>query len=761
MGRVILISPEGHPEEFSTEEAPRYIDEGYRVEGASEHAQRVGKEQRLGDISAVESFGQGVGRGMSAGGTDAIQRLGGGQAAAQYLREAQEAHPTLSTAGEVVGVVAPALLSGGTSALARTPAGMIGRLGAGIAEAGEGASLLTRVGRSAAGGVAEGGLFGLGTGVSELALSDKPIDAERVVSTLSSHMLYGAGVGGAAGSIGKVAEIGLAKAKGAIDEAVSAYTARANVADDLAMMDVKQLRVAAEAERDAIKAAHKTELETLETARVTERKAIADDIAALRRDVKDSNQWATTKDLKMPAAGEGRMSAAELGRVAAKAEKQLANALDNPIGLAKNPTKALDALQRQEHGLVKLIEHADDLRAVYAADGLAGKRIAALEAAPAILEKNRALQARIAKVNEALPELPKVSPRLEAIEAAKEALQMNAGGAGAIAGMPQRMLEGSAFSAMHGVVSSLPIPGAAFLATPAAAMVSKVVGDKVFGRLSKGVAEQVARTGKAVSGFLDTGARVTKAATPVATRVLSSVRFAPPRDEREQPAPAHGSELARHFAAREHEVRSQVIAGPDGKAQMRPEARQALGERLAPIAVTNPILADQLETLIARRIAFLADKLPRRPDILGVQVGPDKWQPGDMAMRKWARYVAAVEDPGGIEERLAAGAVSPEDAEVMREVYPERLREITQQIVAQLPQLRGQLPYERKLALSIMTGVPVVAAMDPRIMGVLQGNYAEQAPAEDGPPGPVATPQFGSVSSDSAPDPTPAQRRAG
>ena len=32
-------------------------------------------------------------------------------------------------------------------------------------------------------------------------------------------------------------------------------------------------------------------------------------------------------------------------------------------------------------------------------------------------------------------------------------------------------------------------------------------------------------------------------------------------------------------------------------------------------------------------------------------------------MRTWARYVAAVEDPGGVEERLAAGTVTPEDAE--------------------------------------------------------------------------------------------------
>ncbi len=130
-------------------------------------------------------------------------------------------------------------------------------------------------------------------------------------------------------------------------------------------------------------------------------------------------------------------------------------------------------------------------------------------------------------------------------------------------------------------------------------------------------------------------------------------------------------------------------------------------------------------------------------------------------MRTFARYAAAVEDPAGIEERLAAGSVTPEDAEVMREVYPERLAEIQRQITAGLSELRETLPYARRLSLSIFSGVPVDAAMNPRILGQLQSSFANEDGSEGGTKAPTPSPQFGSVTSKAAPEPTPAQSRGG
>jgi hypothetical protein len=121
-------------------------------------------------------------------------------------------------------------------------------------------------------------------------------------------------------------------------------------------------------------------------------------------------------------------------------------------------------------------------------------------------------------------------------------------------------------------------------------------------------------------------------------------------------------------------------------------------------------------------------------------------------MRGLARYVAAVEDLAGVFERVAAGTVTPEDAAAMKEVYPEMYADYQRQVFTQLPTLRKTLPYQKRLALSIFSGVPVDPAMSPQVIAVLQASYA----AEDKPTMP--SPQFGSVKNHEA---TPAEQRQG
>lgn len=719
------------------------------VEGALE-------ENYGGPAGAINAAALGAARAITLGGTDVAARAVGAE---HDIRAVQKQNPIASTVGEIGGTVGAAVLSGGASLAARTPAALATRIGTGIAHTGEGAGVLGRVGMAAVGGAVEGGLQGAGQGISELALSDKPLTSEQIASTMSSRMLFGAGVGGAAGSVAKLAEIGLTKAKGVIEEATARRAALPpGVADDLSALDAKGLRAAKEAEVTSFKTAHAQEIETIEAQRVVQRKELADDLVSFRRETKGQNQFLTTKDVDLPASGE-LLGAKELGRKAVKANKALDNLFDDPIGLAQKPEVALKALRVQEDAYAKLLERGDDLRAAYLKEGGGGSRAAALDTVQSSLEKNQALQARIQSLTEkpTSPRLVELSDRnaarLTAIEDAKDALAMAAARPKSIG---EQMAGGGAFSLVAGAASTIPLVGplvAPFLGAKAASF----VGEKVFGRMTKAVGEVQQRTAKAALAFVDGARKVTPYAPVVATKVLSRVRFAP-GDDQEEPKGSHRDRLPALFKARTDEIRSQVTTGPDGKPMMRPEARQTVADQLSPIRALAPKLADQIETVAARRIEFLDSKRPRRPDVAGMPIGPDRWQPSEMEMRKWARYVAAVEDPGGIEERLIDGTVTPEDAEVMRKVYPERMAEITRQIVEQLPTLRATLPYERRLALSIFSGVPVDAAMDPRILSVLQASFTGEPGTEGGSKAPRATPQFGSPrSADKA---TPAQQRA-
>jgi hypothetical protein len=105
---------------------------------------------------------------------------------------------------------------------------------------------------------------------------------------------------------------------------------------------------------------------------------------------------------------------------------------------------------------------------------------------------------------------------------------------------------------------------------------------------------------------------------------------------------------------------------------------------------------------------------------------------------------------------MSEGAITPEDAEAVRDVYPELHADVTRQIIERLPELRKSLPFAKRLALSMFTGVPVDPAMDPRILGILQSTYAAESGSEGGTQAPKPEPAFGSVSKEPG---TPAQQR--
>ena len=753
---------------------------GWTIEGIEGQVNRVSdaqREEEYGGITGqIAAGGAGVLRGLSGGLSDAaFAALGEGDT----MRKLREVNPGTSTVTEIGGAIGGMFVPG-------TAAGAIAKLGTRVGAKGT-------VGAVVKGGLVEGGLTGLGTGVSELALSEEPLTLERATSVLSSNLLYGAAIGGGANLAGKVLEKGITRAKGALDDFAKARAGGADVADDLAWLDVKTL---GQRQLD--------ETTRLQTDQQALRSSLPDRVSTYQQEFQAANPWLVINE------GEG-------AKLLTKSKGTLRSQLDTPAGIAEAPRPTLQALRAQETALQRTLADVDGITAKLAAadakvakeitekvaaladdavdlklsgsaakryrtwadvkgtgvveiprakatefiDAIASGRVAgdtkaAFDRLPAMLERNKALQADILRAT--APKGDLASPLLDQIKIAKEAAQA---GAAAPKGFGEQLLTGGAFSAGAGAAyyagdaMGIPPGALAMIAPLVGAKAAGLVGSQVFGRLGKATTEAAARTSKAVDAFLDVTRKIAPVAPVLASKVLGAVRYAPERSERAEGKPAT---LAGSFKARSEEIRSQTAFAPDGSTVMRPQARQAMAAQLAPIRAVNPMMADRMETLAARRLEFLASKLPRRADLGTLQTGPDRYQPSDLEMRTFARYAAGVEDPGGIEERLAAGQITPEDAQVMREVYPERLAEITRQIVEQLPTLRESLPYPRRLALSILTGVAVDAAMHPRVLSVLQSQYASEPGTEGGTQAPRAQAKFGSVkSTDKA---TPAQERA-
>ena len=434
----------------------------------------------------------------------------------------------------------------------------------------------------------------------------------------------------------------------------------------------------------------------------------------------------------------------EGGKQYIKADSQIRGGLDNleklgeatPAGNAARQSMR-DALQKQRQIMGDMIAKRSELDLMHLTDTTTA-RATALSKVPEALERNKALQARLDALD-----APQMSPRLEALQNHMKDLAAPKAGPTIAAKVRAAGAYAAVTAAGHAV-----LPGfAGFAIAPLGALAAaKALGEKAGPALASAVRASTARTARAVDAFLAVtkGAKrvAPKLAGILASKVLASAKFAPGPD-----LPADAS-IADHYGRVSREIASQVVPTPAGL-KVRPGARRAMAAQLQPLAAHAPVLADRLETRAVARLEFMAAKMPK-----STQIGTLTIPPTDIEIRKFARYVAAADDPGGIEERLAEGNASPEDAEVMRTLYPARFAHIVGQAMAQA----DQLPYQRRLSLSYFTGAPVDAAMDPRVLAGIQATYAAEPGSAGGTMAPRPAPTTGSIKK---PDYTPAQRHAG
>lgn len=701
------------------------------------------EEVHGGTLDTIKSAGLGVARGLTLGGSDALARAFG--ADPELLEAYREINPYASFGGEIIGAIAPALLTGGASAgvSAARVGTAIGRAGAAAlryspaALATRAASAFARgrgLGATVVRGAAEGALFGAGEGVTQVALSDKPVTAERIASAISSNMLYGGVAGASGGLAGKALEAGLGKAaralrarQGKLDDALDGLP---DSGDDLAGLDAAGLR-----------AARDVEIQRIKTERLARGEQLAADLAEYRDALKQvKNMYPLTKG-----APKGS-TLAEAGGRARGAVRQLRSVLDTPADLAARPSQARKALAKLDQTYKDLAGEAPKIRAAVEAEGrTGGARAAALDALDDLQTRNTRLQAEVADLTTPLREVR--TPRLDEIAAAKDALAAAPKGEG----FGEKIVKGGAFGAAMGGLSAIGVPAVAAL--PAAGLVADKVGDLVFRRAGKAVGEASERLAKAVEQIVSVTTKATPAAPVLASKVLTSLRYSDTEpDEAER-----SSEMATAFAKRAAEIRQRTTRTPEGLRMTR-QARRELTERLLPVAALDPLLADQLESVAARRLEFLATRIPRSPG-LGGATGPDTWEPSDFEIRAFARYAAAVEDPIGVLERAADGTMTTEDAEALREVYPEIYGAVQQEIRLRMSELRDQLPYSRRLMLSILFNVPLDPGLEPNILAILQGHFAQEDISAGGTSAPMPEPSFGKLGSVAKPEFTPAQER--
>lgn len=210
------IAPDGSPVTFAAEQYQDALASGYRIASPEEVA-RVQAEQEQGGLGGMALTGaEGVARGLTFGLSDQLAVGFGGEDYQRAAQDRREVNPGLAVTGEVAGAVLPVLASGGSAGVARGVA-MAGALPRGAAAAGRSAGALAErlmarqaaqggVRRIVARGVAgaaeagvEGALYGVGQAITDNALTDAELTAEKVLASAGEGALLGGLFGGALG----------------------------------------------------------------------------------------------------------------------------------------------------------------------------------------------------------------------------------------------------------------------------------------------------------------------------------------------------------------------------------------------------------------------------------------------------------------------------------------------------------------------------------------------------------------------------------
>jgi hypothetical protein len=143
------------------------------------------------------------------------------------------------------------------------------------------------------------------------------------------------------------------------------------------------------------------------------------------------------------------------------------------------------------------------------------------------------------------------------------------------------------------------------------------------------------------------------------------------------------------------------------------EASQELYARLEAIGMESPELADYIAAKHdAAREFILAKAGPEPLDMFGRPTDRDP-----QAKRALARYATAIQDPVGALERIGEGKGTDEDREALQAVFPRTYQEFIEKA---LEQMGDDVPYKKRIIASHALGIPTDSTMDPGYVAFVQ-----------------------------------------
>lgn len=681
----------------------------------------------------------------------------------QELKDANESvNPISSGLGTAAGLVAPALISGGTSVLARAGVGGAGLAGAeligggaaaatrgaiatGIAEgaealganavkgalgralAGSGAGMmdlagtlaeqqaarvlgegaLARVGAQAARYGAEGALYGLSDQASRNLVHDKPITSELWSATAGGALL--GGIGGAAG-----ASLGIAgqKALVAAGERIEGRAAKLlGVGDFVEKSVAKEVKAGGNAATARSNVIHGI-------TDIMEGKISASAEEALRmstqaRDGAGKLIGSIAKEFEQ-AAPKVTPSVPSLMEKLGAIKSEFAHTSFAPV-VAEKMAFAEAAMSKMENKPISAwIQEATNLRQY-----MGEVKLTDNGALSATLQKSineRLLGSINTTIKEAMVSAEKASPRLEGKAAQFEAAKVQYGLASELAKASEARLaaEGTGKAGK----------AAAFGPAEVAGIVSSVLSGHGGLGLAYGVAKKVAGGAAASPKVTEALYRMASAAkmAEATGQVSNGIRSGL---QKFFGATGKGATIAANRSNEEKTTRSSYEKALNESIELSSDLhREKIRKYADTLASQSPVVAEGLLSQYDRARQYLSENRPPS-QVAGSLISQPKLAGLSQAEMSYLNKDKVIKNPASVVSMLANGTITKESVDAIKTVYPNMYKEMVEFSMnfVQEHMAKGKtLPFQKVVGLGILLGQPLIPIMEPGVMADIQAS---------------------------------------
>ncbi len=143
-----------------------------------------------------------------------------------------------------------------------------------------------------------------------------------------------------------------------------------------------------------------------------------------------------------------------------------------------------------------------------------------------------------------------------------------------------------------------------------------------------------------------------------------------------------------------------------------------------------PEVSSAASARVIQMAQFLDSKRPKSP-FSGPPALQPPWKPSQADIDRFDRYREAVTNPAQVLKNMSNGFVAPEHVEALQAVYPVMYQQLRERITERLMQQKKPLPYQQQLAVAAIIG-PQALGMSPQQVQILQ---QAQTIASGPPPG--------------------------